>query len=174
MRISNVVSVVVMACIAGCLAGGRNPGPAAYATLESRSGSSVAGTVAFRQAQDHVRAHVEISGLAPNSQHGFHVHEKGDCSAPDAASAGGHFNPAGVAHGRADSAVHHAGDLPSLMADASGKVRADLDLTGVTLDAGPNSIVGRSVVVHRDADDFTSQPAGNSGPRVACGAITAK
>lgn len=166
----SVVCLAVLACLGGC-AGMRGSGPTAIATLEARSGSSVTGTVTFRQARDRLRAHVELTGLAPGSEHGFHVHDKGDCSAADAASAGPHFNPAGVAHGRAGGDVHHAGDLPSLTADGNGTVRADLELSGVTLGAGPDSIVGRALIVHRDRDDFTSQPAGNAGPRFACGVI---
>ena len=146
----------------------------AVATLEPRSGSTVAGTVQLRERDGRVHARVELTGLAANSVHGFHVHDKGDCSAPDAASAGGHFNPGATAHGEAGAAVHHAGDMPSLRADASGRVRADFDLSGVTLAAGPTSIIGRSLIVHRDPDDYTTQPSGNSGPRVACGVIGAK
>lgn len=146
----------------------------AIATLEPRSGSTVAGVVKLHERDGRVHARVELSGLAANSVHGFHVHDKGDCSAPDATSAGGHFNPGGVAHGEAGAAVHHAGDMPSVRADAKGVVKADFDLGGVTLSAGPTSIVGRSFIVHRDPDDYTTQPAGNSGPRVACGVIGAK
>lgn len=170
MSYRRVVYLTLLACVAGC-AGMRGSGPAAIAMLEPRSGSNVSGTVSFRPAGNKLRAHVELAGLAPGSEHGLHVHEKGDCSAADAVSAGPHFNPAGVAHGRAGSGVHHAGDLPSVVADASGNVRADLELEGVTISAGPNSIAWRAVIVHRDRDDYTSQPAGNAGPRIACGII---
>ena len=146
----------------------------AGAVLEARSGSSVSGKVDLTESGGRIRAHVELSGLPPNSEHGFHVHEKGDCSAADASSAGGHFNPGGAAHGRAGTTPHHAGDLPSLTADAGGHVRVDVVLEGVTLAAGPTSIVGRALVVHRDRDDFVSQPAGNAGPRIACGVIVAR
>jgi Cu-Zn family superoxide dismutase len=170
MKVMIVAAAAVAVLIAGC-AGMRSPALTASATVEPRSGSAVAGTVRFSESGGRVRAHVELAGLAPSSEHGFHVHDKGDCSAPDAASAGGHFKPGGSPHGRAGSAPHHAGDLPNLRADASGKVRIDLELADVTLAPGPTSIVGRSVVVHRDADDYTTQPSGNSGPRVACGVI---
>ena len=165
------VAALTVATLLGACAGMRSAQLTAAATVEPRSGSTVAGTVRFTEAAGRVRAHVELTGLAPNSEHGFHVHDKGDCSAPDAASAGGHFNPGGTAHGRAGVAPHHAGDLPGLRADAAGKVRTDLELTGVTLAPGPTSIVGRSVLVHRDADDYTTQPSGNAGPRIACGVI---
>jgi Cu-Zn family superoxide dismutase len=173
MRILTGLVVTAAVCAGGCAAM-QPAGPKAVATLEPRSGSSVSGRVELRQTSTGVHLHVEVAGLPPGSEHGFHVHDKGDCSAPDAASAGGHFNPTGALHGRAGGPAHHAGDLPSLTADAAGKVRVDLDVAGLTLEPGPMSIVGRSIVVHRDRDDFTTQPAGNSGPRVACGVIGAK
>ena len=166
-----IVAAAAVGVLAAACAGMRSSSLAASATVEPRSSSTVAGSVRFSEAAGGVRAHVELTGLAPNSEHGFHVHDKGDCSTPDAASAGGHFNPDGSAHGRAGAMAHHAGDLPSLRADAAGKVRIDLELRGLTLAPGPTSIVGRSVVVHRDADDYTTQPSGNSGPRTGCGVI---
>lgn len=150
------------------------PAAAASATLEPRSGSNVKGTITFDQSPTEVRAHVELTGLVPGSEHGFHVHEKGDCSSGDASSAGGHFNPTNLAHGKVTEKIHHSGDLPSLTADANGKVSTDIKLSGVTLGTGPTSFVGRSVVVHANADDFTTQPSGNSGARIACGVIVAK
>jgi Cu-Zn family superoxide dismutase len=174
MRLSAaVLSVAATIVLAACT----TKGPSALhatAVLESRSGSTVAGRVELTEKAGQVRAHVELAGLAPASEHGFHIHDKGDCSAADASSAGGHYNPAGAVHGRAGIVPHHAGDLPSLTADARGNVSADVLVDGVTLAPGPASIIGRSLVVHRDRDDFTSQPAGNSGPRVACGVIAAK
>jgi superoxide dismutase, Cu-Zn family len=165
--------VTTAVCVAGCVAM-QPKGPQAAATLEPRSGSSVSGSVRFSRSGTGLRAHVALTGLSPGSEHGFHVHDRGDCSAADASSAGGHFNPTGAAHGRAGGPAHHAGDLPNLTADAAGTVRVDLELAGLTLDPGPNSILGRSAVVHRDRDDYATQPAGNSGPRVACGVIVAK
>jgi superoxide dismutase, Cu-Zn family len=174
MRIANTALVIAIAAAAAGCTGMQTAGVRASATLEPRSGSQVSGTVSFSEQAGAVKAHVELAGLAPNSVHGFHVHDKGDCSAADAASAGGHFNPGGTLHGSVTAAVHHAGDLPSLNADGSGHVRTDLVLGGVTLSPGPTSILGRSVIVHLNPDDYTSQPAGNSGPKVACGVIVAK
>ena len=144
----------------------------ASANLEARSGSTVTGRADLEESAGAVAAHIVLAGLSPGSEHGFHVHEKGDCSAADGSSAGGHFNPNSQPHGGSADAAHHAGDLPSVTADAAGKVNVTLQLSGVTLAAGPNSIVGRALVVHRDKDDRTTQPSGNSGPRVACGVIT--
>jgi Cu-Zn family superoxide dismutase len=140
----------------------------------ARSGSAVTGTLTLTESRDGVRLRGEIRGLKAGAEHGFHIHEKGDCSAPDATSAGGHFNPGASAHGRYGSGAHHAGDLPSLAADAAGVARIDQVIAGVTLGAGATSIAGRSLIVHRDADDFTTQPTGNSGPRIACGVVVVR
>ena len=172
MRLS-IPLLILVATVAGGCAAMPPPPLKAHATLEPKSGSSVAGEVRLTETRSAVRAHVELKGLVPKSEHGFHIHDKGDCSAADAASAGGHFNPGGSPHGRPGSGPHHAGDIASLTADAAGTVRADLVFEGVTLAAGPTSIIGRSLVVHRDLDDYTTQPAGNSGPRFACGVIVA-
>jgi Cu-Zn family superoxide dismutase len=149
-------------------------GPRAEVAMESRSGSVTAGTIALRERGGELVARVQLRGLAPNSEHGFHVHEKGDCSAADAMSAGPHFNPGGHQHGRPGSGAHHAGDLQNLKADAKGNVDVELTLAGLTLGPGPNSIAGRSLIVHRDPDDFATQPTGNSGPRIACGVIVVR
>jgi Cu-Zn family superoxide dismutase len=145
-------------------------GPTAMATLSPTQGNSVRGTVTFQDMGDHVMAHVRVSGLQPNSAHGFHVHEKGDCSSPDATSAGGHFNPTGRPHGPQD-AEHHAGDMPNLRADGSGNAEVQQVLRGMSVGSGVADITGRAVVVHAQPDDYKSQPAGNSGARVACGVI---
>jgi superoxide dismutase, Cu-Zn family len=146
--------------------------PAARTTLEPRSGSTTQGTVTFAQGRHHMMIQYDISGLKPNAEHGFHVHEKGDCSAPDATSAGGHFNPTGRPHGHHAQGDRHAGDLPNLKADANGVARGRIPVDGLTI-GGTHGVVGLSVVVHRDPDDYRSQPAGNSGPRIACGVIRA-
>jgi Cu-Zn family superoxide dismutase len=111
-----------------------------------------------------------VSGLKPNQEHGFHVHEKGDCSSGDGMSAGGHFNPTGKPHGR-PGAEHHAGDLPALKADASGRAVFRFRIPGNILAAGPRDFAGKSVIVHAMPDDYTTQPTGNSGARLACGVI---
>jgi Cu/Zn superoxide dismutase len=109
--------------------------------------------------------------------HGFHIHANGDCSAADGSSAGGHFNPAQVEHGSVDAAVHHGGDMSNIVADAQGVATIDAALSSnVNLGSGDAfDISGRGVIVHADPDDYTSQPTGNAGSRLACGVIaTAK
>lgn len=145
-------------------------GPSASARLLPTKGNRAAGTVTFTQQGGKVLVKANVSGLKPNAEHGFHVHEKGDCTA-DAMSAGGHFNPAGAHHGSTASGAHHAGDLPNLKADAGGVATLTWEATDFTVTDGAASIVGRSVVVHLDPDDYKSQPAGNSGPGIACGII---
>jgi Cu-Zn family superoxide dismutase len=141
------------------------------ATLASSPGNNVAGTVVFVQEGRKVFVVADVTGLKPGA-HGFHVHEKGDCSAPDFSSAGGHFNPDGKPHGDPGAGAHHVGDMPALVADASGRAKARAELRSMSVGGGgANDIVGKSVVVHADPDDFRTQPAGNSGARVACGVI---
>jgi Cu-Zn family superoxide dismutase len=155
---------------AACLATISASAQTATATIAPTAGNTAKGTVTFTQKGDKVTVTAQLSGLAPGG-HGFHVHEKGDCSAPDATSAGGHFNPGGKPHGAPDAAEHHAGDLPMLQADASGNASVSIDVTGLTIGGGATDIVGKSVVVHKDVDDYKTQPAGNSGARIACGVI---
>lgn len=143
----------------------------AEAKLAPTQGNKASGTVTFTQKGNTVEVVANVTGLTPGG-HGFHVHEKGDCSAPDATSAGGHFNPGGKAHGEPHRGEHHAGDMPMLMADAAGNAALKAELTGPTVADGPASIVGKAVIVHASPDDFKTQPTGNSGARVACGVIT--
>jgi Cu-Zn family superoxide dismutase len=145
-------------------------GPGAVAKLEARSGSAVSGEVMFTQAGDKLRIEAKVAGLAPG-EHGFHVHESGDCSAPDAASAKGHFNPAGKPHGHHGAGERHAGDMPNLVADANGSAVYKAEVGMLALGSDANGVMGRSVVIHADPDDYKSQPAGNSGKRIACGTI---
>jgi Cu-Zn family superoxide dismutase len=152
-------------------AGMNSTTPTATTTLKPTQGNQAAGSVTFTQQGDRVRVVARVSGLTPGL-HGFHVHEKGDCSAPDAMSAGGHFNPHGKPHGDRQGSERHAGDLGNLSADSDGNARLDIAVEGLSVAPGaPDSVVGKSVVVHANPDDLKSQPAGNSGPRVACGVV---
>jgi Cu-Zn family superoxide dismutase len=140
--------------------------------LASASGSLVSGKATLTPMSGGVHITGVVGGLPPNSTHGFHVHEKGDCSAADASSAGPHFNPFAAAHGKAESGAHHAGDMDNVVANNEGVVKLDIHVSGVTLGGGAvNDIAGRALVVHAAPDDYTSQPAGNAGARVACGVI---
>jgi len=146
----------------------------AHVNLASASGSIVSGKLTVTPMGDGVHFRGEIGGFKPNSTHAIHIHEKGDCSAADASSAGGHFNPAGVNHGRMSTPPHHAGDMDNIVADAKGVAKVDAHASGPVLGGGaPNDAIGRAVIVHASADDYTSQPAGDAGARVACGVIQA-
>lgn len=143
------------------------------ARMEPTRGNKAQGTVTFTPQGESILVTVAFSGLAPGP-HGFHIHEKGDCSAPDATSAGGHFNPDGKKHGRPGHGEHHAGDLPMLVADANGDARLTATVSGLSLNGGSVGILGRGLIVHAAPDDFQTQPTGNSGARVACGVIAAR
>jgi len=146
----------------------------ATAALQPTKGNKTFGEVTFEQEGDaRVRMLVNVQGLKPGATHGFHIHEVGDCSSGDGMSTKGHFNPQGKRHGNPAGGEHHAGDLPALQADKRGHAKAEVVIEGVTLSPGPNSIVGRGLIIHADPDDYTTQPTGNSGARIACGVIKA-
>lgn len=173
-RSALIASAALLAALAGCAGLTLTPpAPAAQAQLQARSGSSLSGTVSFTPRGDRVLVEARVSGLTPGP-HGFHVHEAGDCSAADAGSAKGHFNPEGKSHGHPGSTERHAGDLPNLVADASGTASYRAEVQGLRLTGAADGILGRSVVIHADADDHRSQPAGNSGKRIGCGVIVAR
>jgi Cu-Zn family superoxide dismutase len=138
------------------------------ATIAPTQGNTASGEVRFYKADQGVRVVANLAGLTPG-KHGFHVHETGDCSAPDASSAGGHFNPAGSPHGAPDAgAAHrHAGDLGNIEADADGKAALDRVDPVLVFD----DLEGHALLVHAGTDDLTSQPSGDAGPRVGCGVI---
>lgn len=146
-------------------------GPSAQAQLLATRGNTTSGEVRFVQQGSKVMVSGEVRGLKPGAEHGFHVHDKGDCSSGDGMSAGGHFNPGGQKHGAHGTGEHHVGDLPSLKADANGVARFSFTSTTLAVGSGSNDIVGRGLIVHRDPDDYVTQPTGNSGPRLACAVI---
>ena len=131
--------------------------------------AKVGGNVTFTQVADGVAIMAELTGLTPG-KHGFHVHEFGDCSMMDGTCAGGHFNPEGTPHGGPESQQRHVGDFGNLVADRSGKATYQR-VDGKIALSGPHSIIGRSIIVHADPDDLTSQPTGNAGARIGCGVI---
>jgi Cu-Zn family superoxide dismutase len=146
-------------------------GPRATATLQPTKGNSASGEATFQQVGDKVRVVASVQGLRPGREHGFHIHEAGDCSSGDGMSAKGHFNPQGKPHGHFQSTERHAGDMPALRSGSDGRARAAFELDTITVAPGPTSIVGRGLIVHADADDYRTQPTGNAGARLACGVI---
>jgi superoxide dismutase, Cu-Zn family len=150
------------------------PAHQAVAQIAPTQGNTVTGSLALDPSPQGVRITGAIQGLKPTAEFGFHVHEKGDCSAPDGSSAGGHFNPTQAQHGNPTSSTHHAGDMMNIKSNAEGVAQVDTTAAGTTLHGEPTTdIMGKAIVVHEGADDYTSQPSGNSGKRIACGVIAA-
>ena len=152
------------------------PAAAGPVTLEltPAQGSALTGTLQLSPDASGVQVVGTVNGLKPNAEFGFHIHEKGDCSAPDFSSAGAHFNPANAQHGNPQSGAHHAGDMLNAKSDAEGNAQVETHADGVTLgDGGPTDVLGKAVVLHEKADDYKTQPSGDSGARIACGVIAA-
>lgn len=144
----------------------------ARADLWNSLGESV-GTAIFSERHGGIAMQIEVHGLRPGS-HGFHIHTVGTCQPPDFTSAGGHFNPWGKKHGERNPEGMHAGDLPNLQVDAKGVGRLGVAIAGVAMDEGRNGLFhpgGTSLIIHADADDGLTDPAGNAGKRVVCGVI---
>ena len=148
--------------------------PTAKVTLTDAKGASV-GTATIRQEGNGVSVDLNLMNLTPG-EHAIHFHEKPSCTAPDFKSAGGHFNPTGAHHGLHNPAGPHAGDMENFTVAADGTSHQTMVDDRVTLEPGkPNSLYangGTSLVIHAKADDMMSDPAGNSGDRIACGVIT--
>jgi Cu-Zn family superoxide dismutase len=147
--------------------------PSARTVLRNAEGKQV-GTATFTQADAGVTVHVAVAGLTPG-RHGIHVHAVGKCDPPDFKSAGPHFNPFGRQHGILNPLGAHAGDLANLEVGKDGKATATFTARGATLEPGQGSLLGpegAALVVHADPDDEKTDPAGNSGARVACGVIS--
>jgi len=144
----------------------------ARATLKPTQGNTASGELALTAVSDGVHLTGQLTGLRPASEHAIHVHEKGDCSAPDASSAGGHFNPNAKPHGNPEGSEHHAGDMFNIKADDQGNATVDTRAPSATLrDGAATDVLGKSVVLHAKADDYKTQPSGDSGDRIACGVI---
>jgi superoxide dismutase, Cu-Zn family len=153
-------------CAAACSKGNR----VATATLDPRSGSQVTGKGTFTEKDGKVEVVITAKSLTAG-KHGVHVHEKGDCSASDASSAGPHFAPGGGQHAGPTDPKRHAGDLGNLEAGADGSATLTITTDALTVGSGDHSVVDRALIIHGDPDDLTTQPSGNSGGRVACGVI---
>ncbi len=168
MKLSFLLAGAVLA-VAGAVSAA--PVTKAVATLKSAPGGKVEGVVTFSPAAGGVRVNARVTGLTPGD-HGFHIHEFGDCAATDFTSAGGHFNPGGDPHAGMDAAARHSGDMGNIVADKDGVAVLDVVDSKLSFD-GANSVLGRGLIVHAAADDFKTQPTGNAGGRVACGVIGA-
>jgi superoxide dismutase, Cu-Zn family len=170
---SILTAFAAAAGLSACAQFGGGSGPTAVAKLEFTKGNTTTGTVTFTQMGDRVKVEARVAGLKPNAEHGFHIHEKGDCSSGDGMSTGGHFNPLSKPHAHHGTMDRHAGDLPALKADGNGVATLSITMDVITVAAGATSVIGRGMIVHRDPDDYKTQPTGNAGPRIACAVIAA-
>jgi Cu-Zn family superoxide dismutase len=147
---------------------GAAPTSSGKATLEGRSGNAMTGQAVFTPAPDRgVVLVVDVQG-APPGLHAIHLHEIGDCSAPDAASAGDHYNPTGHKHGDPKATEHHAGDFGNLEVVADGTGHLEIQLPDLTIE----QVRDRALVIHARPDDMSTQPSGNSGDRIGCGVVS--
>ena len=163
-----LITLATCALLCACAALRDADGPSANARLQSRSGSTVTGSIRFTQVGERVRITGDISGHSRGKK-AFHIHEKGDCSSADGMSAGGHFNPAKARHGAPGAG--HAGDLGNLTFDEYG-ASVDMMASGISVSSSAaNGIIGRAVIIHAQEDDLKTDPTGNAGGRVACGVI---
>lgn len=141
----------------------------ATAVIYPTKGNTTSGTVTFSQEKDGLHVAGHITGLS-QGLHGFHVHEFGNCACDDAKCAGDHFNPTAQPHGSQTSEHRHVGDFGNIEADAHGVAEFSFVDTYATLN-GPHSIIGRTIIIHADPDDLTTEPSGNAGARVGCGVV---
>lgn len=133
------------------------------------------GKIEFHQTGEKVHITGEIAGLKPNAKHAIHIHEKGDLSAPDLSSAGGHYNPGNHPHGGpTTSKAIHAGDLGNLQADDKGVAKMDLTVDNISLGGSKNDVIGKPIIIHAKEDDLKSQPSGAAGDRIGGGVIEMK
>lgn len=142
-------------------------------TMAAKSGSQVMGTVVFKQENGVVTMTANFEGLEPG-EHAIHLHEEADCSADDATSTGGHWNPTFAKHGQwGDAEGFHLGDIGNFTADenGNGSVSFETDLWCIGCGDENKDILGKAVIVHQGTDDFTSQPSGAAGARVSCGGV---
>lgn len=149
--------------------------PSSHAVLRDAQGKEV-GTASFTPTKGGVKVSVKVAELPPG-KHGIHVHAAGKCEPPDFKSAGGHFNPLSKKHGLHNPEGAHAGDMPNLVVGEDGTAKATFTVKGATLDDGKGSLLGpdgTAIVIHADPDDEKTDPAGNSGARIACGVIESK
>jgi Cu-Zn family superoxide dismutase len=180
-------ALIGVAAVAGLLAGGcyasgdqpkgktagQGQEKKAVASIQSKSDSHVTGMAAFGEANGKVTLTISIEGAEPGP-HAVHLHEKGDCTAPDGASAGGHWNPTHENHGKWGTAPFHRGDIGVIEVGADGKGTLTLTTDLWTIGSGTETdVIGKAVIVHAKADDFTTQPTGNAGGRIACGVVEA-
>lgn len=173
-----IKAIAIIIIVVGALAAGSQyyyysplyqPVTRAVAVISPTTGNTATGVVTFTQEKDGLHIHAKISGLTPGD-HGFHVHEFGNCACDDAVCTGDHFNPAHTKHGAPQDTERHVGDMGNITADAQGNAVYEYIDYHIKLN-GPHSVIGRAVIIHANPDDFVSQPSGNAGARIGAGVI---
>ena len=142
--------------------------------MEAKSDSKVSGTIVFTEVDNTVKMLGELEGLTPNAMHAIHLHETADCSSHDAKSSGGHWDPTDSKHGKwGEEDGYHRGDIGNFTADENGNATVTFETDQWCLDCSDSTmtIKGRGIIIHEGTDDFTTQPTGDAGKRIACGAI---
>jgi len=167
-----LLSIAIVAIIIACKSGNDTKANVLKINLEPKSNSAVSGTATFTEKNGIVTFEAKMSGLKPGV-HAIHIHEKSDCSATDASSAGGHWNPTFKKHGKWSDGEHHKGDIGNFTADANGNGTISLKTDEWCIGCGDETkdILNKGLIVHANPDDFTTQPTGNAGGRVACSGI---
>ncbi len=165
-------AIIILGFVLGCKSSSSSNTNILTITLEPKSNSTVSGTATFSEKNGTVTFEAKISGLKPGV-HAIHIHEKADCSAGDATSAGGHWNPTFKKHGKWGDAEYHKGDIGNFTADENGNGTITLKTDEWCIGCGDlnKDILGKGLIVHDKPDDFTTQPTGNAGARVACAGI---
>lgn len=164
---------IITAVVVGCKTSTKsNDAKTLTVALEPKSNSTVTGTATFTEKNGKVTFVAKVAGLQPGV-HAIHIHEKSDCSAADGSSAGGHWNPTFKKHGKWGSAEYHKGDIGNFTADAKGNGTITLTTDEWCIGCGDatKDILGKGLIVHQGTDDFTTQPTGNAGGRVACAGL---
>lgn len=166
-----IFSLSILATVLACKTGSGTKNEVKL-SLSSKSDSKVAGIAIFTEKKGKVYLVANLTGLTPG-EHAIHIHEKSDCSAVDGSSAGGHWNPTFKKHGKWGVGEYHKGDIGNFTADANGNAVVKFATEEWCIGCGDASkdILNHGLIVHKGTDDFTSQPAGNAGPRIACAGI---
>lgn len=168
-------SILLFTVLTACNNSNQKVTKSAQALIIAKNDSGISGLVKFSEIDGQVVMNADVSGLT-EGEHAFHIHAIGDCSSADGKSAGGHWNPSSVNHGKWGESPFHVGDIGNMVADSlgNGSINRTTDLWCIDCEDETKNIIGKAIIIHQGPDDFSSQPAGAAGPRIGCGEITIK